>query len=324
MDLLSRVRSGTAAQTVAAESFLNLLLTLRITFLQDSVYMRNLMPTHPVWKHQLFSDPDYLEFKRSLEVAAEVETDDESLLMRRVIPFVERQMVSLNERQQETCERMIELNSNVPTTSIRTLSTDNIGSSETLSSDVSNTTSATTTNITVNNTLVNVPTAPTAQQYKMSRDLTTITDLYREWTEGLGGNYSIEHLNTHFPGWYKNDKTFYMRRRKIISTIERYAEADRMSMIDAVRRAEMLRSRNNKSFPHHLGDKKELLERPRCDTDELKKEKFEVRKKRKVERQEKSALLNPTTATATASTATITTTTTTTSTTSTTATMEED
>ncbi|KAI9361909.1 hypothetical protein BD770DRAFT_451240 [Pilaira anomala] len=184
------------------------------------------MPTHPVWKHQLFSDPAYLEFKRSLEVAAEVETDDESLLMRRVIPFVERQMVSLNKRQQETCERMIELvrniqdissgraplqinsnwqeNSNVPTTSIRTLSTDNIGSSETtLSSDVSNTTSATTTNTTVNNTLVNVPTAPTAQQqYKMSRGLTTITDLYREWTEGLGGNYySIEHLNTHFPGW---------------------------------------------------------------------------------------------------------------------------
>lgn len=143
---------------------------------------------------------------RSLEIAAEVETDDESLLMRRVIPFIERQMVSLNERQQETCERMVELvrniqgdirdissgraplqininwpeNSNVPTTSIRTLSTDNSsGSSETLSSDLSNATSATTTNTTANNTLVDVPLALTAQ-YKMSRGLTTITDLYRE------------------------------------------------------------------------------------------------------------------------------------------------
>lgn len=41
-----------------------------------------------------------------------------------------------------------------------------------------------------------------------------------------------------------------------------------------------------------LGKYKTVLERPRCDTDELKKEKFEVRKKRKVERQEKAALLN--------------------------------
>lgn len=61
---LSRIHEGSAEQTVSAEGFLNLMLTLRITFLQDSVFMQNFCPGHPVWKHPLFRDAEYLDFKR--------------------------------------------------------------------------------------------------------------------------------------------------------------------------------------------------------------------------------------------------------------------
>lgn len=61
---LSKIHEGHAEQTVSAESFLRLVLTLRITFLQDSVFMQKIFPNHPVWKHELFQDREYLEFKR--------------------------------------------------------------------------------------------------------------------------------------------------------------------------------------------------------------------------------------------------------------------
>lgn len=61
---LNKIHNGQAEQTVSAEGFLKLLLTLRISFLQDSVFMQRKMPHHAIWKHAIFRDPMYLEFKR--------------------------------------------------------------------------------------------------------------------------------------------------------------------------------------------------------------------------------------------------------------------
>jgi hypothetical protein len=50
--------------TVAVDAFLKVIMVLRKTFLQDSVFMMRSQPNHPIWNHSLFSDPCYLEFKR--------------------------------------------------------------------------------------------------------------------------------------------------------------------------------------------------------------------------------------------------------------------
>ncbi|CAO3682522.1 unnamed protein product [Rhizopus stolonifer] len=86
------------------------------------------------------------------------------------------------------------------------------------------------------------------ESYRLSRGITTLTGLYREWTEELGGNYSVEYMNANHPGWYKDDKTYYMRRRKIIAAIKQYADIEGFSVWDAVRRPETLRARNSKSI----------------------------------------------------------------------------
>jgi hypothetical protein len=50
--------------TVDANAFVQLIMVLRKTFIQDSVHMMELHPCHPIWQHSIFSNPAYLSFKR--------------------------------------------------------------------------------------------------------------------------------------------------------------------------------------------------------------------------------------------------------------------
>lgn len=191
--------------------------------------------------------------------------------MQRIIPFIERQLANINDRQQEAygnLARMIEglaanvsdistgraplqINidwpegSNLPVTSVRAV---NRSSSSTESGS---SVMALDEQPLVGNSGQEVRSSSATHSpanYRLSRGITTLTDLYREWTEGLGGNYSVEYMNVNHPGWYKDDKTYYMRRRKIIAAIKQYADIEGFSVWDAVRRAETLRARNGKSI----------------------------------------------------------------------------
>jgi hypothetical protein len=59
-----KIQSGACEKSTAACGFLELLKQLRISFLQDSVFMMKGHPAHPLWLNQVFSDAEYLEFKR--------------------------------------------------------------------------------------------------------------------------------------------------------------------------------------------------------------------------------------------------------------------
>jgi hypothetical protein len=48
--------------TVDANAFVQLIMVLRKTFIQDSVHMMELHPCHPIWQHSIFSDPADLSF----------------------------------------------------------------------------------------------------------------------------------------------------------------------------------------------------------------------------------------------------------------------
>jgi hypothetical protein len=50
--------------TAAANAFVQVIMMLRKTFIQDSVLMMELYPCHPIWQHSIFSGPAYLSFKR--------------------------------------------------------------------------------------------------------------------------------------------------------------------------------------------------------------------------------------------------------------------
>lgn len=136
--------------------------------------------------------------------------------------------------------------SNSPRTTVRNVSTAEPSSVQV--EDVSSRTTSEDATFTNNTTVPSValqPSSSSTPNFRLSTHIHTITDLYREWTVGLGGNHSVEYMNTNYPGWYtRTQKTFYMRRRKIIKTCEEYAKSEGIVLIDAVRRAEMLRIRN--------------------------------------------------------------------------------
>ncbi|KAG1435157.1 hypothetical protein G6F56_014067 [Rhizopus delemar] len=99
-------------------------------------------------------------------------------------------------------------------------------------------------------TSTTVSSTPHLVQYRISRGLNTFTDLWREWSEGLGGNRSVEYYETNCPNWYAKDKTFYMRRKRLIKAIKAYAEIEGMSMREAVNRAESLLVRSRRTLDY--------------------------------------------------------------------------
>ncbi|SAL99748.1 hypothetical protein [Absidia glauca] len=53
---------------VADNAFVQVIMMLRKTFIQDSV--GELHPCHPIWQHSIFSDPAYLSFKSQVDIIA--------------------------------------------------------------------------------------------------------------------------------------------------------------------------------------------------------------------------------------------------------------
>ncbi|SAM08538.1 hypothetical protein [Absidia glauca] len=63
---LSPDKNNPIQPTASANAFVQVIMMLRKTFIQDSVPMMELHPCHPIWQHSVYSDPAYLSFKRDL------------------------------------------------------------------------------------------------------------------------------------------------------------------------------------------------------------------------------------------------------------------
>lgn len=61
----NRHLSGSVDQTSgSADSFLQLIKCFKTTLLQDAAVMVDITPNHPIWNHEIFHSPLFLEFKR--------------------------------------------------------------------------------------------------------------------------------------------------------------------------------------------------------------------------------------------------------------------
>ncbi|SAM09828.1 hypothetical protein [Absidia glauca] len=241
--------------TVAVDAFLKTIMVLRKTFLQDSVFMMRSQPNHPIWNHSLFSDPCYLEFKRALEQIEVQEHDPAHTLLRQCVPMIEQR---LNDMQEHLSNKIDAQRVTSATTS--DYITQLVTGKATLSLNINNNDGSPST--------LSTSSPPFQQQqqpqpqsslqqppsYRMSRGIRTVTDLYREWNDGLAGGYSIISLEQRWGvKWRQDDKEkkFYNRRRSIIATIKKYAEEHNITMETAVNLAEENRSRRSKSL-HYL------------------------------------------------------------------------
>jgi hypothetical protein len=85
--------------------------------------------------------------------------------------------------------------------------------------------------------------------YQLSRGITTIPDLWREWTVGLGGQLSVEALDERWGSRWRRgaEFQFYSRRKVIIDEIKRLAAGGKEA-IDVVDSLEEQRLRSKASL----------------------------------------------------------------------------
>jgi hypothetical protein len=91
--------------------------------------------------------------------------------------------------------------------------------------------------------------APEPPTYQLSRGITTIPDLWREWTVGLGGQLSVEALDERWGSrWRRGPEfQFYSRRKVIIDEIKRLVAGGKEA-IDVVDSLEEQRLRSKASL----------------------------------------------------------------------------
>ncbi|KAL3675821.1 hypothetical protein R1sor_025769 [Riccia sorocarpa] len=234
---LSKLEVGDCEQSIAAGGFLHLLKLLRIVILQDSVFLRIRHPTHPVWKHCVFSDPSYISFAEQLSVAVANQVDPAELQLQRAMPIMTDRISSLHEDLTNKFNG-VELRLSQQTEELRGLKSrlEDImnGNAEMrlcarfdMNWPSSRQTSTLEQRVDVNTNAGSsrIETIDLPRTYRLSRGIITVTDLWREWTEGLGGGPSVKELERKWgTAWCEgNERRFFNRRKIVLEAIENRA-----------------------------------------------------------------------------------------------------
>ncbi|KAG2193589.1 hypothetical protein INT47_007392 [Mucor saturninus] len=91
---LGKVRLGVAETSNSAISFLKILVTFRVTFLQDAVFMGIKYPGHPIFINPLFHDELFRQFSSDLQ-AAVIENEGNDLVnmhLRTAVPLIAQRL----------------------------------------------------------------------------------------------------------------------------------------------------------------------------------------------------------------------------------------
>ncbi|GAA5919811.1 hypothetical protein JCM5296_002035, partial [Sporobolomyces johnsonii] len=272
---LHRQEAGTdVEQTICGQGFLRLLIRLRRVLLQDVACLRLSCPSHPVFLHPLFSTPAFAAFEEKMQEHLRTVHDPAELQLQRVLPLLERLIVSsFAAQRQETLglkgtiddlsEQMEKVGSDnnnllhdVLSGRIPITINAQLAPSSSPSSPSTPTTTVAAAALAANTTSSSSSSSasPASPAFSMNRKLTTVDEVWREWTEGLGGGQSVA------AAWpegsealkamkkVEKDRKHYQRRGIIVSRVraimeERNVEAKRaVEAVDAFRRAQKNKS----------------------------------------------------------------------------------
>ncbi|KAI8066100.1 hypothetical protein BDF21DRAFT_346056 [Thamnidium elegans] len=97
---LGKIRSGIAESSNSAISFLKMLVTFRVTFLQDVVFMKLKYPCHPIFVNPLFDDELFIQFSSDLQAAViENEGNDPvNMQLRTAVPLIDQRLETMQKK----------------------------------------------------------------------------------------------------------------------------------------------------------------------------------------------------------------------------------
>lgn len=263
------------ARDLAGQGFLRLLCQLRIILLQDSVIMRHEFPGHPIWADPIFARDDYAAFAKDVELSLLDVEEPEEVRIRKTLPAIAERLSVLhmglardiNEWGSDSKARLdsielrlgdllegrvsLTLHSSAHATPLGHATP--AGSFRSALASPSPPILAPPPPPSLSHTPVAVAAvvaAPQPPQYMLSRTITTVPELWMEWTLGLPGGQPVQGLEDQYgPRWRQkhSEQVLYGRRKVIIDEIRR-RQAGGISTGAAVEEVELMRQRGRLSL----------------------------------------------------------------------------
>ncbi|GMF16668.1 unnamed protein product [Phytophthora fragariaefolia] len=239
---------------IAAGAFLKMLKHLRVIFLQASMLLIQRYPNHCLWKHPLFSTSEYAGFRKELTAAVSTVTKPELHTLDTVVP----QMAAILKENLYTLNGKIDaLAAGVD--SVKDLSKqrlvirwEDVDVGQHL--EVGTRDKLETPNSGAGGDKCSCPVV------KLSRAVRTVVELWREYTNGVGGQMSIVEADKLMRTKWRESPTearIYLRRKRYYDAIAAIAARESITHEAA---AELLEVKRNSSglslnaFTKHLDD----------------------------------------------------------------------
>ncbi len=249
-------------KTLAVEGFLNLLTYFRIIILQDAAVLIDKFHENQLFQHEIFQLQEFKDFKRSLEASIQERGNPAEIRMQQAMPDMLNHINTLGQslgdkinglassifdcgssiketdsflREVFDGKRPIFLNSSpperIPTNSPPAIPVPPLRIAH------SETRGEVTTNIPIS--------------YTMSRGVTTITEAWREYKDGLYGGPSIEFLEKNYNNqWRKSakERKFFSRRNVLYKKVLDMKNTNHITEDEAVKVLETTRIHMNVSL----------------------------------------------------------------------------
>jgi len=244
--------------------------------LQDSVVLRQLFPEHPIWKADVFASEAYQAFAVKIAAASESGEDPEDLQIKKSLPILYDRMSTLREDVKQSVKQEVKAvfsEINELKGAVLDFTTGKKSFTVFANSEDSPRTSSRSHGTTVtrpgvesilqrpesdiltssDSTISPARFDPTLDpiKYRFSRTITTVVDLWKEWSIGLESGPSIQQLDSTWGAKWKdqNERQFYSRRLPIVKAIQqRYASGKASSLQEAAARLETLRLQGGESM----------------------------------------------------------------------------
>lgn len=221
-----RMQSDPSVQTICGEGFLGLSVELRTIILQDAVFLKQLVPDHEIFRHEIFQSEEFASFAEELNRSINNTTPPAEVQMQRIVPEIHSRISELTSQIQgiyTTIGRQNVVNNELVeaiASSVMKKIDEKYGHTPTntplmLPRPIESNASSS------NGTAIVTTGARrrerddddddegnSEKRYKLSRDLPNITSLWKEWTVGLSqGQPSVSYLNeTYGTKWRQESK----------------------------------------------------------------------------------------------------------------------
>jgi hypothetical protein len=228
-----RQESGVDQKNLASIGFLKALKTMRLIILQDAVFLKQICAEHPIWCHDIFNSGMFFEFEQTLKNSLSRNNNIQNLSLRNIVPNIKSAIEESHGALSNRFSGVIESN-RVLAESINKFKRDIEDIFSGRASIRLNIDRQSETNVHDHPTITPAVIPPSQSfpstsaqhlndiKFHMSRSLTSVSELWKEFHEGIAGNPSIQSLEERYGNtWRKSssDSKFFSKRRLIIEKV---------------------------------------------------------------------------------------------------------